>query len=329
MKKIIFLLLIVPVLVGILFNENCMCQWQSDVRLSNNSAYNGTSWNNAWSIASNGNSVHVVYTDDGAGNLEIFYRRSTNSGLNWEAETRLTNSADSSVLPSIALSGTTLHLVWQDKRDGNTEIYYKRSSNNGLNWETDFRFTNTSINSNNPCISVSGSYINVVWQEGGGIYYRRSTNGGVNWGADVIIRGTSNSAHTPSICMSGSNVYIAWMELISQNNYVVYCKRSSDYGVNWGPNTTINNINLSSQWNPPSIAVSGSHIYVVYNIYNLGNWGIYYKHSTDGGTSWEPEYPIANSSAVFPNIAVSGSAVHIAYMGGFQLRKYITNDQLM
>ena len=66
-------------------------QWQPDVRLTNDLSESRTISSNAWSIASSGSTVHVVWYDDRFGHYEIYYKRSTDSGANWGPATRLTN----------------------------------------------------------------------------------------------------------------------------------------------------------------------------------------------------------------------------------------------
>jgi hypothetical protein len=41
------------------------------------------------------------------------------------------------MFPSISNSGQIVHVIWRDERDGNKEIYYKRSIDGGLVWEND------------------------------------------------------------------------------------------------------------------------------------------------------------------------------------------------
>ena len=314
MKKLIYTLALV-LIVHCTFNiENCMSQWQADVRLTNNPAFSGTNWNNAWCITANSNIVHVLYSDNRDGNLEIYYKRSTDAGISWGADTRVTNSIDSSVKPSVAFSGSVLHIVWQDKRDGIFNIYYKRSTDAGLSWGTDSRLSNNIYASFNPSLSVSGLNVNAVWDIQNGIYFKRSTDGGVSWGADVIFASGAD-AHTPSICVSGTILHVVWVQQEGLGyGYDIYYKRSTDNGINWGTNTLLTNTS-SSLWDPPSIAVSGSIVHVVYSVYNISKWDIYYKRSTNGGTSWTGDTDLVNStaSAINPSLAVSGSAVHIAW----------------
>jgi hypothetical protein len=54
----------------------------------------------------------------------------------------MTNDSSISELSSVAVSGSTVSLLWSDFRDGNSEIYYKRSTNDGISWGTDTRLTN-------------------------------------------------------------------------------------------------------------------------------------------------------------------------------------------
>jgi hypothetical protein len=48
----------------------------------------------------------------------------------WESDQRLTFDDSVSCVSTnwcVAASGETVHVVWKDQRDGNSEIYYKRN----------------------------------------------------------------------------------------------------------------------------------------------------------------------------------------------------------
>ena len=127
--------------------------WEPDTtRLTNDPAYSFSA-----SAAVSGSNVHVVWRDDRNGaNGEIYYKRSTDGGVNWGTDTRLTDDPAFSRYPSVAVSGSNVHVVWHDYRDGDYEIYYKRSTNGGGNWGTDTRLTDNSGSSGYPSIAVSG-----------------------------------------------------------------------------------------------------------------------------------------------------------------------------
>ena len=285
--------------------------WGSDIRLTFNALYSYYP-----SIAVSGSFVHVVWEDGRDGNIEVYYKRSTDGGINWGPDTRLTNNDSSSVTSSITVSGTTVHLVWSDDRDGNFEIYYKRSSDGGLNWSLDTRLTNAISFSKYPSIAVSGLVVHLAWQDnrigGDKIYYKRSTDGGINWGTDTCITNNTYSNTYPSIAVSGSLVHVVWQDARALNADIYY-RRSSDNGLNWGAENSLTTDSNHSYL--PSIATSNTLVHVVWYDYRDGNGEIYYKRSTDGGINWGLDTRLTNntSESRFPSIAVSGPLTHIIW----------------
>jgi hypothetical protein len=309
MKKLI-------VILAMLTSMNVSGQWQSDVRLTNNSAISYTSNNNAWCVTVNGNVVHVVWCDNRDMNFEIYYKRSTDAGVNWGADTRLTNNFAESRYPSIVASGSVVHVVWQEYRDGNSEIYYKRSTDGGLSWGTDTQLTNDTASSEIPSVAVSGSVVHVVWKDNRDgnfeIYYKRSTDGGLIWGADTRLTNNTASSGFTSVAASGSVVHVVWQDN-RDGNWEIYYKRSTDGGVSWGADTRLTNNPSNSEL--PSIAVYGSAVYVVWEDFRDGNSEIYYKRSTDTGISWGADTRLTNNTAFseYSSVSLSGSVVHVLW----------------
>ncbi len=327
-QKIIFLFLIVHCTLVIPSTRDCFAQWQPDVRLTNDPAFSYISSNNAWCIASSGNSVHVVWYDNRDGNPEIYYKRSTDGGISWSADTRLTNNAADSYYPSVAVSAQApalaVHVVWVDERDGNSEIYYKRSADGGLSWGADTRLTNNTATSFHPSVTVSGSVVHVVWNDNRNgkpeIYYKRSTDGGINWGADTRLTNNFANSLCPSVAVSAQApalaVYVTFVDERNGNSQIYY-KRSTDGGISWGADTRLTNNNFNSGIS--SVAVSGQApalaVHVVWYDLRDGNWEIYYKRSTDAGINWGTDTRLTNNTAVSwaPSVALSGSAVHVVW----------------
>ena len=156
-------------------------QWQPDLRLTNNPSVSLTSHNNARCIASSGDSLHVIWHDNRDGNYEIYYKRSLDGGLSWGADTRLTNNSSLSEYPAVSVSGQIVHAVWHDNRDGNPEIYYKRSIDGGSSWGADTRLTNGTNSSYYPSVAISGQAVHVIWSDmrdgNSEIYYKRDPTG--------------------------------------------------------------------------------------------------------------------------------------------------------
>lgn len=317
MRKILILFLFAHCSLLI---ENCLCQWQPDTRLTNNTATSYTSFNNAWCIASGGNIVHVVWQERRDGNDEIYYKRSTDGGTSWGADTRLTNEPERSEFPCIAVSGSVVHLIWQDWRVGNPRIYYKRSMDGGTSWGADVQLTTNNGTSELSSVTVLGQTVHVVWDDQrdghNEIYYKNSTNGGDTWGSDIRLTNiVSNKTH-PSVSVYATTVHIVW-EDSRDGNIEVYYKRSTDGGTIWGADIRLTN-NSSSSHNP-SIAVSGLTVHVVWYDRRDGTDEIYYKRSTDGGLTWGTDTRLSSlplGGCFRPSIASSGIAVHIVWYAG-------------
>jgi hypothetical protein len=309
---------IIAVTLITFYTSNLFAQWQSDVRLTNNPAYSSTSENNSGCIAASGNVVHVVWYDNRDGNYEIYYKRSADGGVSFEADSRLTNNTASSFSPSVSVSGLVVHVIWNDRRDGNYEIYYKRSTDAGISWGADTRLTNNSAHSQFSSVAVSGSAVHVVWRDirdgNYEIYYKSSIDGGVSFGADTRLTNNLSGSDGPSVSVSGSAVHVVWYDS-RDGNYEIYYKRSIDGGISWGAETRLtNNSFLSTK---VSVAVSGSVLNVTWVDTRDSYNEIYYKRSTDGGTSWEADTRLTihtgTSSASDPSVSVSGSVVHVVW----------------
>jgi hypothetical protein len=134
-------------------------------------------------VGASGSTVHVTWEDNRDGNYEVYYKRSTDNGVNWEPDTRLTLYTGASTGSSIDVSGSNVHVVWTDERDYNSEIYYKSSVDNGASWSQDTRLTNNGATSFYNSISASGPAVHVAWYDNRDgnweIYYKRNPTGNV------------------------------------------------------------------------------------------------------------------------------------------------------
>ena len=287
--------------------------WSDDVNLSNDEFI---SYNPA--IAISGSYVHVAWYDNRDGNWEEYYKRSIDGGITWGPVIRLTNDNAGSGHCSIAASGLNVHLVWYDTRDGNYEIYYKRSIDGGNNWSADLRLSNTAAESYQPAVAVSGSVVHVVWYDGTNgkweIYYKRSTDGGITWGADTrLANNRKKDFMCPTLAVSGSNVHIVWIEIRSGSMGYLHYKHSVNGGLSWGADTKLSNSTFNNEF--PSLAVNGSAVHLVFMRPVQTNWEIFYLSSANNGTEWGSDVQLTNDPDVssVPSIAVSGSDIHVIF----------------
>jgi len=216
----------------------------------------------------------------------------------------------------VAASGNFVHTVWADERDGNREIYYKRSTNFGASWSSDVNLSNNTATSWRPSIALNGPLVHVVWCDNRDgnfeIYYRFSSDYGANWQTETRITFTSDISWAPSLALYGQNLHITWEESMSVNEEIFY-KNSNDNGATWNANTRLTFDTIGSFY--PSIAVSGDNIHIVWYDFRLGNRSVFYRRSQNGGFNWEQEMKLTSDAAEAynPAVAVSGQVVSLAW----------------
>ena len=85
----------------------------------------------------------------------------------WTPAKRLTWTSADSFNPAIARdSQDAIHVVWDDSKSGNAEVYYRKSTDGGVSWNPVQRLTWTTGWSYRPAIAVdSNDVIHVVWDD--------------------------------------------------------------------------------------------------------------------------------------------------------------------
>ncbi|MEO0228067.1 MAG: hypothetical protein ABIL70_08485 [candidate division WOR-3 bacterium] len=195
--------------------------WEPEQRLTVHPGQSGPP-----SIAASDSMVYVVWTDWRDGNPEIYFKRSTNFGLNWGPDTRLTSDGANSYMPTIGASSASVHIAWFDNRDGDWEIYYKRSTDCGNTWSGDIRLTDSPGESSHPSIAVAGNHLHLVWQDQRDgnyeIYYKNSFDDGRNWSPDTGLTSDPSPSFYPSVAVWGDKVHIVWTDERDGNREIYY-----------------------------------------------------------------------------------------------------------
>jgi len=237
----------------------------------------------------------------------------------WESDTRLTYDSLESVTSfnnarCVAASGANIHVVWHDNRDGNTEIYHKRSIDYGTTWGVDERLTTDASWSERPSIALSDSIVHVVWYDGRlgspRVFYKRSLDNGATWGPDTALTSASGVAYHPSVAVTGSIVHVVWTDMRAGPQ--IYYTRSLDNGTTWETDRIITPAAPAAGKNLASVAVSDSIVHVVWMDMRASPQ-TYYTRSFDNGVTWETDKSITPAPSQFPSVAVLDSIVHVAY----------------
>jgi len=246
--------------------------WGSNKRLTNNAGESSYP-----EIAVSGSNVYMIYGDNTQGNYDVYFRRSVNGGVNWQAAQKLTSTPAKISGKEIAASGDNVYVTWCDAAPGNYEIYFKRSLDGGVSWEDTKRITYNAGNSGDPAIAVSGTNVYLVWEDDTPgvfeIYFRKSINDGVNWQA--VQRLTDNIVEDclPQIAVSGLNVCVAMAEAGSGGVTEIYFKKSLDGGDTW---LDVERLTTNGGYSDcPAIAIKSTKAFVAWHDDTPGNYDVY------------------------------------------------------
>ncbi len=306
-----YLLLAVCVLAPL----TALAQWEPEVQLTEEPSESATCFNNARCVAAADATIHVVWHDGRDGNTEIYYKRSTDGGTTWGADTRLTTDVSWSERPAVAVRDSDVHVVWYDGRLGPPRIFYKHSEDGGTTWGSDTCLTPDTGVGYHPSVAICGSVIHVAWTDmsaGPQIYYARSLNNGATWESarNITPAAPPLGKNLAAIAVADDIVHVAWMD--ARSGPCIYYTRSLDCGATWEVDRSITPV--PSQF--ASIAVSGASVHVVYADFRHGEATpqIYYTRSIDNGVNWETEVPLAEAFASwYPSVAVAGPHVHAVW----------------
>ena len=179
---------------------------------------------------SSGN-VYIFWHDDTPGNFEIFFKKSTDNGVTWGGNNRLTWNKGNSWYAAVAIdSSNNLHLTYYDNSIVNHEIYYKKSTDGGTSWSPLTRLTWTSGNSYHPRITVDTyGQIHVVWYDStpgnSEIYYKMSA-GGTSFSGLKRLTYTSGESWDPFVIHdSTADIHVIWNDATSGNHEIYYKKK--------------------------------------------------------------------------------------------------------
>lgn len=270
------------------------------------------------SVAISGSTVLVTWTDRRTGNYGVCARRSSDGGLTWSAEFLVDQDAGSGnqVDPTVAASGSTFVVAWSDDRDGDFDLYVRRSADGGVTWFPEVRIDQDpgTGTQGTPDVAVSGSNVVVVWSDdrggGTGLYARRSSDGGATWSTEGLV--ASTNTRRPAVTVSGSNVVVV------ANGANVVSHTSSDGGATWIATMVMDGHCAVPCTDRPAVAMSPSTAFVAWDYDAAGAVAVGGRSSADGGVTWSGAVEFGNSltGANADDVAVDADGhVHLATVG--------------
>ncbi len=310
----------IPALVLCLLTSVALGAWEQPVRLTYDDSSSHTSFNNVHCLAGSGTTLHLAWYDHRGGIDQIWYKRSTDNGTTWSDDTALTSGPGLKTDPALAVAGDTVHVVWEDRRGGySSEVYYRRSTDNGTTWDAEQRLTDDNYMSRNPCVAVCSSNVYVAWASdtvGRELYFQRSTDNGSTWVDRRRLTFDMQESWYPSLAAGGNMVHLAWRDW-RDRSFEVYYLRSTDNGATWDTAAVRLSGDLTTGSYNPCIACteSGWTVQVIWWDTRHTPFELYHRRSVDLGATWQPEVRLTTDTTgtYNPSIAVSDPNVYVAW----------------
>lgn len=290
------------------------------------------STNPSIALDSNDN-IHIVWSDDRDMNREIYYRKLSSKGETMISALRLTWSTADSDSPSIISdSDDNLHIIWEDNRTGNYEIYYKKVDNNGNTLINDARLSFSLGNSVHPSVDIDREdFIWIVWQNDDGNYNsvycaKVNKNGELLIGPKQITPEGVNCFY-PRICLDSENNAHAVYHSFSNWNNIYYSK------INANGEILISHKGIVTEESDQAFPAIGSDveddIYIAWEDNRNGHSEIFLLSLNENGEPISDEKIIAsNISSRAPFISIHNHTIYTAWEdnrdGNFEI--YLTAE---
>ncbi len=242
----------------------------------NDDLLEGNHWDASIAVGSNG-VIHVVWE----AHTDIYYARSTDGGLSFNSTGRINDDVGGATQGSASMvveDGGRIHVVWEDSRNVDADIYYARSTDDGLTFEPNIRINTDASGQGqtSPWIDFEqGGPIHIVWADyrfvgHWDIFYSVSFDGGMNFQYNEKVNDDYDPLNRiwqvrPTVAaQDGGYFHAAWKDARKRPAGLLY-----DVFYVKGKVST-----LSYEWNfgdgsPPETSVKLTHIYSLTGIYNV------------------------------------------------------------
>jgi len=246
--------------------------------------------------------VFVIWAEKVGTEDHLYFARSTDSGDNWSAPVVLrdsgqilerVNELSDYYAYSLAVCESYIHVVmqWRQDETDDFEIWYLRSPDLGVTWDSALPLTVNSTDSRYPDVVQGATRVHITfvdsWPGNDEIMYKRMPNcggGAVDLTRRLSFSSTSSLYPRLAVSKSGQTVNIVYQDNWT-GQWNVFHKRVSNYGE--GSYLT-RQLTSGTEFNGyPDVATSSGaddqYVYFVYQALWPGNGEIMYKRLNDYG----------------------------------------------
>ena len=275
-------------------------------------------WYDKTTPGNTGAIIHIVYMDSTSD--DVLYRPlDTASGISLGTETTVFAGASTGAVANTALSitraiGGNLYVAFD--MDGGTETGFYRSVDAGANWtsRTDVNEATSDYYHLAPGFAAdTQDIICIYWDRSTSELSRKLYDDSGNSWAETSIAGSmtaiANSTSSPqfAITVDDANnkiLLVAWSNRTTVNADLRFWT-IDEIGIVEGTNVVLNSSG-SQQGCAICLATDTTTIYVYYGGASSGSdANIYYKTSTDAGSTWSAEVRLSNGDGAYPHLITS------------------------
>jgi hypothetical protein len=284
-------------------------------------------------VDSQGNAI-VVWSDKRTGDSNIYAQKIGMEGERiWGKDIRVnTDSGTASQgSPKIATEGENIIVVWDDDRNGDSDIYAQKLDDNGNHlWGGDLRVNSDlgTSRQSDPAIASQNGHINIAWEDGRNNYgydvyaQKLESAGSKMWATDVCVNSADVEASqtAPKVNLDDTGVLlVAWHDFRGEETGLGVQRLSVSGTHLWTEDLIVNNVRYSEVAFDAVNAIvvvwqdvrNGSHLYG-------DNWDIYaQKINQVGNKIW-----LADLQVVYPDVFYFSS-------GTAQSRAVDTTDDIV
>jgi hypothetical protein len=247
----------------------------------------------------------------------------------WEPEERLTSDSTSSetCLPgsrAMAVSDDgTVHLVWADTRDDNSEIYYRSCV--GGTWGAEVRLTTDPGHSHRPCIAEApDGGLHVAWvdrRDGNYEIYYKSWDSVGGWSADERVTSYGEVDYNPAIAACDTAVFVAWERRMGSAFLVAAVHFAWRGGLGWSGAIDVDVASARDSYRPSLAYGPEGLLHIAYERQTSNNPDEKEKvvHKSWDGAAWSGRTGLSTdlSFSRNPSIATGlDSTVHVVWQDG-------------